>query len=202
MRTFSSAFPEGRIAGEARRRPCFSLLHKVRRFHPMNHPAHGPGVGKPLDYDAVNISHEVDRCVSAETGSVMPLFTVTLRSGRTVIEKDAISAAIHDASVSVGYPEDDYFHRFISLEEADFRINPRYPDLPMPRSENVLMIEAVLSSGTAEDTKRSLLSAIVARLQTAGTDPNDVMVFFSEIDRVNSSFGGGRRAQPVDVRPY
>jgi hypothetical protein len=24
----------------------------------MNHPAPGPGVGKPLDYDAVNISEE------------------------------------------------------------------------------------------------------------------------------------------------
>jgi hypothetical protein len=33
----------------------------------------------------------------------MPLFTVTMRSGRTVTEKDAISAAIHEASVSVGY---------------------------------------------------------------------------------------------------
>jgi phenylpyruvate tautomerase PptA (4-oxalocrotonate tautomerase family) len=131
----------------------------------------------------------------------MPLFTVTLRSGRTVMEKDAISAAIHDASVSVGYPEDDHFQRFITLEEADFRISPVYPDLQKPRSENVLMIEAVLSSGTAEDKKRSLLSAIVTHLQAAGTDPNDVMVFFGEIDRASSSFGGGRSAPPVELRP-
>jgi phenylpyruvate tautomerase PptA (4-oxalocrotonate tautomerase family) len=130
----------------------------------------------------------------------MPLFTVTMRAGRTVREKDAISAAIHDASVSVGYPEDDHFQRFISLEQADFRLNPRYPDLQKPRSENVLMIEAVLSSGTAEDRKRSLLSKIVTHLQAAGTDPNDVMVFFGEIDRASSSFGGGRPAQPVEVR--
>ena len=32
----------------------------------------------------------------------MPLFTVTMGSGRTVAEKDAISAAIHEASVSAG----------------------------------------------------------------------------------------------------
>jgi len=131
----------------------------------------------------------------------MPLFTVTLRSGRTVMEKDAISAAIHEASVSCGYPEDDHFQRFITLEEADFRISPVYPDLQKPRSENVLMIEAVLSSGTAEDKKRSLLSAIVTHLQAAGTDPNDVMVFFGEIDRASSSFGGGRSAPPVELRP-
>jgi hypothetical protein len=27
------------------------------------------------------------------------------------------------------------------------------------------------------------------------------MVFFGEIDRASSSFGGGRRALPVEVRP-
>ncbi len=63
------------------------------------------------------------------------------------------------------------------------------------------MIEAVLSSGTGEQRKRSLLSAIVARLQAAGTDSNDIMVFFGEIDRASSSFGGGRPALPVDLRP-
>ena len=52
----------------------------------------------------------------AKTGISMPLFTVTMRSGRTVTEKDAVSAAIHEASVSAGYPEDDHFQRFISLE--------------------------------------------------------------------------------------
>ena len=131
----------------------------------------------------------------------MPLFTVTMRSGRTVTEKDAISAAIHEASVSAGYPEDDHLQRFISLEEPDLRISPLYPDLQKPRGGHVLMIEVQLSSRTDEDRKRSLLSAIVTRLQAAGTDPNDVMVFFGELDRANSSFGGGRPAGPVEVRP-
>jgi phenylpyruvate tautomerase PptA (4-oxalocrotonate tautomerase family) len=131
----------------------------------------------------------------------MPLFTITMRSGRTVKEKDAVSSAIHEASVSVGYPEDDHFQRFICLEEADLRISPLYPDLQRPRSEHVLMIEVQLSSGTREDKKRALLCAIVARLRAAGTDPNDVMVFFGEIDRASSSFGGGRPALPVEVRP-
>jgi hypothetical protein len=35
----------------------------------------------------------------------------------------------------------------------------------------------------------------------AGQDPNDIMVFFGEIDRASSSFGGGRPALPVEVRP-
>ena len=150
---------------------------------------------------AINTSHEQTASYSPKTESSMPLFTVTMRSGRTVTEKDAISAAIHEASVCAGYPEDDHFQRFISLNEADLRISPRYPDLQKPRSEHVLMIEALVSSGTTEDKKRSLLSAIVTRLQAAGTDPNDVMVFFGEIDRASSSFGGGRPAPPVEVRP-
>ena len=131
----------------------------------------------------------------------MPLFTVTLRSGRTATEKDALSAAIHEASVSAGYPEDDHFQRFIALDEADLRISPLYPGLQRPRSDHVLMIEVLVSSVTADDRKRLLLSAIVTHLQTAGTDPNDVMVFFGEIDRASSSFGGGRPALPVEVRP-
>jgi phenylpyruvate tautomerase PptA (4-oxalocrotonate tautomerase family) len=131
----------------------------------------------------------------------MPLFTVTLRAGRTTEEKDVISASLHDASVSAGYPEDDFFQRFSSLEDADFRVSPQYPDLRKPRSGHVLMIECLLSSGTEDTRKRQLLAAIVARLQAAGTEPDDIMVFFGEIDRASSSFGGGRPAQPVDVRP-
>ena len=86
------------------------------------------------------------------------------------------------------------------MEEADLSVSPLYPDLQKHRSEHVLMIEVLVSSGTEKDRKRSLLSALVTRLQAAGTDPN-VMVFFGEIDRASSSFGGGRPALPVEVRP-
>jgi hypothetical protein len=34
-------------------------------------------------------------------------------------------------------------------------------------------------------------------LDRAGTDPNDIMVFFGEIDRACSSFGEGQLAPPV-----
>jgi hypothetical protein len=37
----------------------------------------------------------------------------------------------------------------------------------------------------------------VEALDDAGADPNDIMVFFGEIDRASSSFGGGRIAPPV-----
>jgi hypothetical protein len=53
------------------------------------------------------------------------------------------------------------------------------------------------SSGADADRKTRLLAALVEALERAGTDPNDIMVFFGEIDRASSSFGGGRLAPPV-----
>ena len=89
------------------------------------------------------------------------------------------------------------FQRFLCLEPADLIVDPNYPGLPRPRTEKILMIEVLVSSGTDAEWKTRLLAALVESLDGAGTDPNDVMVFFGEIDRANSSFGGGRLAPPV-----
>jgi hypothetical protein len=127
----------------------------------------------------------------------MPLFTVTLKAGRSIGDKNAISRAIHGASVKAGYAEDDMFQRFLCLEQADLRIDLNYPGLPKPRTEKMLMIEVLVSSGTDACRKTRLLAALVEALDGAGTDPNDIMVFFGEIDRANSSFGGGQLAPTV-----
>jgi phenylpyruvate tautomerase PptA (4-oxalocrotonate tautomerase family) len=127
----------------------------------------------------------------------MPLFTVTMKAGRAAGEKNAISRAIHEASIKAGYPDDDMFQRFLCLEQADLQVGLKYPDLPKPRTEKMLMIEVLVSAGTDVDRKTRLLAALVEVLDAAGTDPNDIMVFFGEIDRASSSFGGGRLAPPV-----
>ena len=129
----------------------------------------------------------------------MPLFTVTMKAGRAAGEKNAISRAIHEASVKAGYPEDDMFQRFLCLEQADLKVDLNYPGLPKPRTEKMLMIEVLVSSGTDAGRKTRLLAALVEALDGAGTDPNDIMVFFGEIDRASSSFGGGRLAPPVAI---
>ena len=89
------------------------------------------------------------------------------------------------------------FQRFFCLEQGDLRVDLNYPDLPKPRTEKMLMIEVLVSSGTDAARKARLLAALVEMLDSAGTDPNDIMVFFGEIDRASSSFGGGRLAPPV-----
>jgi hypothetical protein len=127
----------------------------------------------------------------------MPLFTVTMRSSRTADQKDRLSKAIHAASIAAGYPEDDLFQRFLSLEPVDLRVDLYYPALPKPRTDQMLMIEVLVSSGTDTERKKSLVVALVEKLGEAGIDPNDIMVFFLETDRASGSFGGGRFAPPV-----
>lgn len=130
----------------------------------------------------------------------MPMFTITMRSGRRGSGKRDISAAIHAASVSAGYPQNDMFQRFFSLEAEDLLIDPTYPGLAKPRTEEMLMIEVLVSSGTETKQKHALLAALIARLDLIGVDPNDVMVFFGEIDRASSSFANGQLAPPVVLR--
>ena len=86
----------------------------------------------------------------------MPLFTVTMKSNRSVNEKDRLSRAIHAASIAAGYPEEDLFQRFLSLEPSDLRVDLYYPALPKPRSDQMLMIEVMVSSGTDTDRKKAL----------------------------------------------
>ena len=108
----------------------------------------------------------------------MPLFTVTMKSNRTTNEKDRLSRAIHAASVVAGYPEDDLFQRFLSLDPSDLWVDAYYPALPKPRSDQMLMIEVLVSSGTDTGRKRGLVAALVEKLGQDGVDPNDIMVFF------------------------
>jgi phenylpyruvate tautomerase PptA (4-oxalocrotonate tautomerase family) len=128
----------------------------------------------------------------------MPLFTVTMKSNRSTNEKDRLSRAIHAASIVAGYPEGDLFQRFLSLGRSDFRVDLYYPALPRPRTNQMLMIEVLVSSGTDTSRKQSLVAALVEKLSEAGVDPNDIMVFFLETDRASGSFGGGRFAPPVN----
>src|ERR1700747_3545370 len=96
-----------------------------------------------------------------QSGGSMPLFTVTIKSNGSTNEKDRLSRAIHAASVAAGYPEDDLFQRFLSLDPSDFRVDPYYPALPKRRSDQMLMIEVLVSSGTDTGMKRGLVAALV-----------------------------------------
>ena len=127
----------------------------------------------------------------------MPLFTVTMKSNESTNQKDRLSRAIHAASIAAGYPESDLFQRFFSLGPSDFRVDLYYPALSNPRTDQMLMIEVLVSSGTDTNRKKGLVAALVEKLGEAGIDANDIMVFFLESDRASGSFGGGQFAPPV-----
>jgi phenylpyruvate tautomerase PptA (4-oxalocrotonate tautomerase family) len=127
----------------------------------------------------------------------MPLFTVKMKSNGSTNQKDRLSRAIHDASIAAGYSEDDLSQRFLSLGPNDLRVDLHYPALPKPRTDQMLMIEVLVTSGTDTNRKKGLVAALVEKLGAGGIDPNDIMVFFLEMDRPTGSFGGGRFAPPV-----
>jgi hypothetical protein len=140
------------------------------------------------------------KCLEAENPAIrrfMPLFTVTMKSNESTNEKDRLSRAIHAASMAAGYPEDDLFQRFLLSGPGDFRVDLYYPALPKPRTDRLLMIEVLVSSGTDTNRKKGLVAALIEKLGEAGIDPNDIMVFFLETDRASGSFGGGRFAPPA-----
>jgi hypothetical protein len=120
-----------------------------------------------------------------------------MKSNGSTNEKDRLSRALHAASIAAGYPEEDLFQRFLSLGPSDLRVDPYYPALLKPRTDQMLMIEVLVSSGTDTNRKKGLVAALVEKLGEAGIDPNDIMVFFLETDRASGSFGGGRFAPPV-----
>jgi hypothetical protein len=78
----------------------------------------------------------------------------------------------HRCWISRGRP----FPTFLSLGPSDLRVDLYYPALPKPRTDQMLMIEVLVSSGTATNRKKCLVAALVQKFGEAGIDPSDIMV--------------------------
>jgi phenylpyruvate tautomerase PptA (4-oxalocrotonate tautomerase family) len=123
----------------------------------------------------------------------MPLVTLTARKPKTRAFKDAVLGAVHAALVGSGVPAADLFQRVIELDAEDFRFDATYPDLKSPRDDDFALIEILWSVGRSVKVKRALLADLMARIKTAGLEPENVMVVFKETNWENWSFGGGRK---------
>jgi phenylpyruvate tautomerase PptA (4-oxalocrotonate tautomerase family) len=123
----------------------------------------------------------------------MPLVTVTLRKGKSTEFKSAVLSAVHRALVASGVPEADRFQRVLELGPDDFRFDPAYPDVSVPRTDDFVLVEVLLSVGRSVKVKRKILSDIVGSMATApGLHPDNVMVVFKETQWENWAFAGGR----------
>ena len=122
----------------------------------------------------------------------MPLVTLTVRKPKSTVFKTAVLDAVHAALVSSGVPLADKFQRVIELDAADFRFDPRYPDLGVERNDDFVLIEILWSVGRSVRVKKKLLEELMAGLSSAGLNPENVMVCFKETAWENWAFGGGR----------
>jgi hypothetical protein len=84
----------------------------------------------------------------------MPLFTMKFNGSTN--EKDHLSRAIHAASIAAD-PEDDFSNFSFRWDQATSGLNLYYPLLPKPRTDQILMIEVLVSSGTGTNRKKVLL---------------------------------------------
>ena len=76
---------------------------------------------------------------------------------------------------------------------GDFRFDPGYPDLAVPRNDDFVLIEILLSTGRSVKVKKKIVAGIIAALErTPGLSPDGVMIAFKETLWENWSFGGGR----------
>lgn len=89
--------------------------------------------------------------------------------------KAKLSDAVHGCMQSVlGLPEGKRAHRFIPMDKADFY----YPD---DRSEAYTVIEINLMSGREVATKKKLIKALFAEIETqCGISPIDVEITIHE----------------------
>lgn len=122
----------------------------------------------------------------------MPIVTVTMRKGRTAAFKAAVLEAVHAALVGAGANPNDRFQRVIELGEDEFRFDPTFPDLTVPRSSDFVLIEVLLGVGRSVKVKRAILADAARRLAASGIDPEHVMVVFQDVPWENFSPAGGR----------
>ena len=111
----------------------------------------------------------------------MPLVTITLRSGFSEQEKQAISEAIHRSLVEeIGTPDADFNHRILVLDAAHWHLSAG-------RSERFVCVEIRMYPGRTAEMKRSLFRAIAQKMQGMGIAPDDVFVVIDEPPRENWS---------------
>lgn len=122
----------------------------------------------------------------------MPLVTITVRKPQSDAFKSQVLDAVHAAIQTAGVPADDRFQRVFELDAADFRFDPKYPDVATARTQDFVLIEVLWSVGRSVKVKKKVIAELRPRLERAGLDPENVMVCFTETAWENWSFAGGR----------
>ena len=123
----------------------------------------------------------------------MPLVTISVLSGRTVSEKQALSGAIHDALIEAfKIPADDYNHRIAEYDAANFL-------RPPGKSDRYVLVEMTVFPGRSAAAKANLYKGIVDRLERLGIPRFDVLIVLNEPPMANWGVRGGLPGDSVDI---
>ena len=121
----------------------------------------------------------------------MPLVRISLLKGKPRPYIQAIGDGVQKALVaSFGVPPDDRFQLVEQLERDDLVYDAGY--LGVRRTDDVVLVTIIASSGRDTTQKKALYRAIAANLaQDPGLRPEDVLVVLSPNAREDWSFGNG-----------
>lgn len=103
--------------------------------------------------------------------------------------RDALSDAIHGAVMAaLDYPAEKRFHRFVGLDDADFR----HPD---DRGRDYTIIEISMFEGRSAAAKRRLISELFARIEAeAGIAPHSIEITITETPKADWGIRGANAA--------
>ncbi len=112
---------------------------------------------------------------------------VVVWAHRSALEarRDALSDAIHGAVMAaLDYPPEKRFHRFVGLEDGDFRH-------PADRGVDYTIVEISMFEGRRDDAKRRLIDELYARIEAqVGIARHSVEITITETPRVNWGIRG------------
>ena len=123
----------------------------------------------------------------------MPLVRISLHSGRSAAEKQALSDGIHRAMVeTIDVPPDDRFQIITEHANGEGLVADRHY-LGIDRTDGIVMIQIALRRGRTVEQKQALYRRIAENLAAAPASvrPQDVFVALVENDLADWSFGNG-----------
>lgn len=121
----------------------------------------------------------------------MPFVEIFSPAQRPVEQSRRIADAVHRALISaIGIPADDRFQAIASGPGTELVYDSGY--LGVQRSPNFTLVRITLRRGRSADQKRALYRAIAEGVrESAGIEPDDVMVVLVENELPDWSFGKG-----------
>jgi 4-oxalocrotonate tautomerase len=121
----------------------------------------------------------------------MPLTRISLRRGKPAPYRQAIMDGIYAAMrETFEVPEDDRFMVVDEYEAENFSFGRSY--LGIARSDDLVIIELVVSNTRSIEQKKALFAAIKDRLTAdPGLRSEDIFINLVEVMKENWSFGHG-----------